>query len=164
MNRQKSFAARINANADNGGRPAPLKKRDSTRYGACDHRGEIRQRSAAVSFAGVNPLLTRTSDLRASYVERGSIEPRSRGATKLPKEITVIGGVAGLVGFAALLHFVHAGPTLTFICCALALAGVAHVIGEATDQLGNHLGPAASPSSPVAEGMECWSLRVRRRG
>ena len=62
----------------------------------------------------------------------------------MPKEITVIGGVAGLVGLAALLHFVHAGPTLTFICCALALAGVAHVIGEATDQLGNHLGPAAT--------------------
>ena len=62
----------------------------------------------------------------------------------MPKEITVIGGVAGLVGLAALLHVVHAGPTLTFICCALALAGVAHVIGEATDQLGNHLGPAAT--------------------
>jgi Ca2+:H+ antiporter len=62
----------------------------------------------------------------------------------LPKEITVIGGVAGLVGLAALLHVVHSGPTLTFICCALALAGVAHVIGEATDQLGNHLGPAAT--------------------
>jgi Ca2+:H+ antiporter len=69
---------------------------------------------------------------------------RSKGATKLPNEITVIGGVAGLVGLAALLHVVHAGPTLTFICCALALAGVAHVIGEATDQLGNHLGPAAT--------------------
>ena len=52
--------------------------------------------------------------------------------------------MAGLVGLAALLHVVHAGPTLTFICCALALAGVAHVIGEATDQLGNHLGPAAT--------------------
>ena len=62
----------------------------------------------------------------------------------MPNEITVIGGVAGLVGLAALLHVVHAGPTLTFICCALALAGVAHVIGEATDQLGNHLGPAAT--------------------
>ena len=38
----------------------------------------------------------------------------------------------------------HAGPTLTFICCALALAGIAHLIGEATDQLGNHLSPAAT--------------------
>jgi Ca2+/H+ antiporter len=31
-----------------------------------------------------------------------------------------------------------------FLSCAFALAGVAHVIGEATDQLGNHLGPAAT--------------------
>ena len=68
----------------------------------------------------------------------------------MPKEITVIGGVAGLVGLAALLHVVHAGPTLTFICCALALAGVAHVIGEATPtQLGNHLGPGSDGYSPV---------------
>jgi Ca2+:H+ antiporter len=62
----------------------------------------------------------------------------------LPREKTVIGGVAGLVGLAALLHVVQAGPTLSFLSCAFALAGVAHVIGEATDQLGNHLGPAAT--------------------
>ena len=55
-----------------------------------------------------------------------------------------IGGVAGLVGLAALLHVVQAEPTLSFLSCAFALAGVAYVIGEATDQLGNHLGPAAT--------------------
>ena len=32
----------------------------------------------------------------------------------------------------------------TFAAAALALAGIAHLIGEATDQLGNHLGPAAT--------------------
>ncbi|MGA7544322.1 MAG: sodium:proton exchanger, partial [Methyloceanibacter sp.] len=58
--------------------------------------------------------------------------------------MAVIGGVAGLVGLAALLHVLHAGPTLSFFSCAFALAGVAHVIGEATDQLGNHLGPATT--------------------
>jgi len=52
--------------------------------------------------------------------------------------------VAGLVGLAALLHVVQAEPTLSFLSCAFALAGVAYVIGEATDQLGNHLGPAAT--------------------
>ena len=52
--------------------------------------------------------------------------------------------MAGLVGLAALLHVVQAEPTLSFLSCAFALAGVAHVIGEATDQLGNHLGPAAT--------------------
>ena len=66
------------------------------------------------------------------------------GPTELPREMAVIGGVAGLVGLAALLHVVQAGPTLSFLSCAFALAGVAHVIGEATDQLGNHLGPAAT--------------------
>ena len=50
--------------------------------------------------------------------------------------MAVIGGVAGLVGLAALLHVVQAEPTLSFLSCAFALAGVAYVIGEATDQLG----------------------------
>lgn len=36
------------------------------------------------------------------------------------------------------------GPILNFVICAMALAGIAHVIGEATDQLGNHLGPAVT--------------------
>ena len=52
--------------------------------------------------------------------------------------------MAGLVGLAGVLHVVQAEPTLSFLSCAFALAGVAHVIGEATDQLGNHLGPAAT--------------------
>ena len=52
--------------------------------------------------------------------------------------------MAGLVGLAALLHVVHAEPTLTSSPVHFALAGVAYVIGEATDQLGNHLGPAAT--------------------
>ena len=52
--------------------------------------------------------------------------------------------MAGLVGLAALLHVVQAEPTPSFLSCAFALAGVAYVIGEATDQLGNHLGPAAT--------------------
>ena len=64
--------------------------------------------------------------------------------TGLPKELAVMGGVVGLVSLAAVLHFVNAGPTLSFFVSAFALAGVAHLIGEATDQLGNHLGPAAT--------------------
>lgn len=50
----------------------------------------------------------------------------------------------GLVGVAAALHFTEAGPIFNFVGSALALASVAHVIGEATDQLGNHLSPAAT--------------------
>lgn len=64
--------------------------------------------------------------------------------TGQPKEVAVTAGVAGLVSLAAVLHFVHAGPTLSFFFSAVALAGVAHLIGEATDQLGNHLSPAAT--------------------
>jgi Ca2+:H+ antiporter len=51
---------------------------------------------------------------------------------------------AVLVGLAAALHFLDARSILTFIVCALALAGIAHMIGEATDELGNYLGPAAT--------------------
>lgn len=51
---------------------------------------------------------------------------------------------AGLVGAAGAAHVMEAGPILSFLACALALAGVAHVIGEATDQVGNHLSPSAT--------------------
>jgi Ca2+:H+ antiporter len=49
-----------------------------------------------------------------------------------------------LVVLAAAMHLLGAGAIPNFIVCALALAGVAHVIGEATDQLGAYLGPAAT--------------------
>jgi len=40
------------------------------------------------------------------------------------------------------VNFVVVTPIISFLLCALALAGIAHIIGEATDQLGNHLGPS----------------------
>ena len=49
-----------------------------------------------------------------------------------------------LFGVAGLLHFLEANAIFRFVLCALALAGVAHVIGEATDHLGHYLGPAAT--------------------
>src|SRR5215471_5533829 len=60
------------------------------------------------------------------------------------RERIVMAVSAGLVVLAAVQHYVGAGPIVNFLACALALAGVAHVIGEATDQLGNHLSPAAT--------------------
>ena len=60
------------------------------------------------------------------------------------KDTIVMGVTAGLVGFAGGAHFAHAGPILAFVSCVIALAGVAHVIGEATDQVGNHLSPSAT--------------------
>lgn len=59
-------------------------------------------------------------------------------------EMIIMAAVAGLVGLAGASHFMAAGPLLSFLACTLALAGVAHVIGEATDQLGNHLSPSAT--------------------
>src|SRR5215471_8328182 len=61
-----------------------------------------------------------------------------------PKEIVVMAGVGGLVVLTGVLHFMHVGPILNFFFSAFALAGVAHLIGEATDQLGNHLSPSAT--------------------
>jgi Ca2+:H+ antiporter len=60
------------------------------------------------------------------------------------KEIIVMAASAGLVGLAGATHFMQGGPILGFLACALALAGVAHVIGEATDQVGNHLSASAT--------------------
>lgn len=59
-------------------------------------------------------------------------------------DIFVMAATVGLVGLAGASHFTQAGPLLSFLACTLALAGVAHVIGEATDQLGNHLSASAT--------------------
>lgn len=44
----------------------------------------------------------------------------------------------------ALLHLFATGPVLIFVAAAIALAGIAYVIGEATNQLGNHLSAPAT--------------------
>jgi Ca2+:H+ antiporter len=49
-----------------------------------------------------------------------------------------------VVLLAGTLHFGGAAPLASFVVAALALGGIAHLIGESTDQLGNHLGPAAT--------------------
>ncbi len=58
-------------------------------------------------------------------------------------DLVVTGVSTGLVALAAATHLA-AGPLLAFAAAALALAGIAHLIGEATDQLGNHLSAAAT--------------------
>lgn len=60
------------------------------------------------------------------------------------KNLVVFAAASTFVGLSAALHFTHAGPISSFLVSAIALAGVAHVIGEATDHLGNHLSPAAT--------------------
>ncbi len=59
-------------------------------------------------------------------------------------ELALMGAAAALVGIAGAAHAFHAGPIPSFAASALALAAVAHIIGEATDQVGNHLSPSAT--------------------
>lgn len=48
------------------------------------------------------------------------------------------------MALAGVLHAAGAGALPGFAVSAVALAGIAYLIGESTDQLGNHLGPAAT--------------------
>src|SRR4051812_19135724 len=60
------------------------------------------------------------------------------------RDLIVMAVTVALLALAAALHFLGAAPIATFGGSALALAGIAHLIGESTDQLGNHLSPAAT--------------------
>jgi Ca2+:H+ antiporter len=60
------------------------------------------------------------------------------------RELITIAATLAAVAVAAALHFTGVTPLVTFAAAAVALAGIAHLIGEATDQLGNHVGPAAT--------------------
>ena len=59
-------------------------------------------------------------------------------------DIRVVLFSAAIVAAAGVLHFAEAPALATFAVAAVALAGIAYLIGESTDQLGNHLGPAAT--------------------
>jgi Ca2+:H+ antiporter len=60
------------------------------------------------------------------------------------REMLTMVAAAAAVGLTALLHVAGADALLTFFVSAVALGGIAHLIGESTDQLGNHLTPAAT--------------------
>ena len=60
------------------------------------------------------------------------------------RELTVPAAAGGVVALAAALHFGGAAPLAVFAVSAVALAGIAWLIGEATDQLGNHLSASAT--------------------
>lgn len=53
-------------------------------------------------------------------------------------------GAAGAVVLAGIAHGTGVGPIPRFVVAGAALAAVAWVIGEATEQLGHHLGPAVT--------------------
>ena len=49
------------------------------------------------------------------------------------RELTVMAAIAALVALAGALHHGAAKPLLVFAAAALALGGIAYLIGEATD-------------------------------
>jgi Ca2+:H+ antiporter len=59
-------------------------------------------------------------------------------------DIRIIFVSVAIVVFAGALHFMEAPAITSFAAAGVALAGIAYLIGESTDQLGNHLGPAAT--------------------
>src|SRR5438309_2429233 len=60
------------------------------------------------------------------------------------KEKIIIGLCAVATLIAGVLHFAEAKPVLSFAVTALALALLAMVVGDATEQLGERLGPGAT--------------------
>jgi Ca2+:H+ antiporter len=62
-------------------------------------------------------------------------------------------GLAGLLVLAAALaHFLHAPPVLTFLVAAAAIAVLARTVGAATEQLGSRLGSSAAGAVQSALG------------
>ena len=59
---------------------------------------------------------------------------------------------AALVVVAAVAHFAHAAPVLTFALCALAIAVLARLVGSATEQLGSRVGSSAAGVAQSALG------------
>ena len=60
------------------------------------------------------------------------------------KEKIVIGLCIVVAIAAGVLHFAEAGPVLVFVVTAAALALLAMIVGDATEQLGSRLGPGAT--------------------
>src|SRR6476620_7375148 len=60
------------------------------------------------------------------------------------KEKIVIAAAAIAIVISAVLHFTEANPVISFGATAAALALLAMVVGDATEQLGSRLGPGAT--------------------
>jgi len=60
------------------------------------------------------------------------------------KEKLIIAGALAAAALAGVLHYTHANAVLGFIITAAALAMLAMVVGDATEQLGKRMGPGAT--------------------
>jgi Ca2+:H+ antiporter len=68
------------------------------------------------------------------------------------RDLMEFGIVAVLVAAAAVAHFTDATPVLTFALAAVAIAGLARLVGGATEQLGSSVGAAAAGAVQSALG------------
>jgi Ca2+:H+ antiporter len=63
----------------------------------------------------------------------------------MDKNEKIIGALSVIVSIAAgVLHYTHANAVLSFVVTAAALAFVAMIVGDATEQLGSRMGPGAT--------------------
>jgi hypothetical protein len=62
------------------------------------------------------------------------------------KEKIIIGLCIVITIIAGILHYTEAPPVIAFIVTAAALALLALIVGDATEQLGSRFGPAATGS------------------
>ena len=60
------------------------------------------------------------------------------------KEKAIIGASIAASAVSAFLHYTHANPVLSFVITAAALGLLAMIVGDATEQLGNRMGPGAT--------------------
>lgn len=60
------------------------------------------------------------------------------------KEKTVIAASIVVTAIAGFLHYAHANAVISFIITAAALAMLAMIVGDATEQLGSRMGPGAT--------------------
>src|SRR5712691_8109500 len=68
------------------------------------------------------------------------------------QDLLELGVVSALVAAAAVAHFADATPVLTFFLAAAAIAGLARLVGSATEQLGSSVGSAAAGAVQSALG------------
>jgi Ca2+:H+ antiporter len=68
------------------------------------------------------------------------------------RDLTEFGIVAALVAAAATLHFADVKPVITFGVSAVAIAGLARLVGGATEQLGSSVGASAAGAVQSALG------------
>jgi Ca2+:H+ antiporter len=76
---------------------------------------------------------------------RTSPEPSAvRGGPLIRSDQVVLGGSAVAVLLAGLTRYVDLGSVTAFVCSAIAVAGLAAVVGRSVEQLGDRFGPGAT--------------------